>query len=277
MSATITKDEILAKLHQLPAIPAVVQEVIASLRDANLDSATLAHKIAQDQGLSAKTLRVANSAFYGLPRNVGSIQDAVVVIGLNGIRSLALSAGFVHAFPPAPGGPFDRHVYWMRSFRVAGYAKALAQCLRQGQQMAHTAGMFYEVGQLVLGVCIPEQFANILRQQEASGLDLIEIEQAELGFDHALIGAEIARRWNFPPEIEHAIRYWRTPEHEPFEPVTGMVHIAALLESGLSGDALVSRLPEALRDRLKVSWERIEACMPDPGELDVMASLMLAA
>lgn len=130
MSAVTTKDEILVKLHQLPAIPAVVQEVIASFRNANLESVKLEHKIAQDQGLSAKVLRVANSAFYGLPFNIGSIQDAVVVIGLNSIRLLALSAGFVHAFPPTPGSLFDRHSYWMLNFGVAGCAKA--QCLRQG-------------------------------------------------------------------------------------------------------------------------------------------------
>lgn len=277
MPDAMTKDKILAKLHQLPAIPAVVQEVIASFKNANLDSAILAHKIEQDQSLSARVLRVANSTFYGFPRKIGSIQDAVVVIGFSGVRSLVLAAGFVHAFPPTPGGSFDRQTYWKRSFRVAGYAKALAQCLRQGQQMAFTAGMFYDVGELVLDVCIPEQFVGILEQQKSSGLTLIEIERSELGCDHASIGAEMARRWNFPPEIEHAIHYWCVPEREPFEPVTGMVHVAALLESGLSGDALINRLPETLRDRLKIRWERIEAYMPEPGELDAMASLMLSA
>ena len=277
MSAVTTKDEILAKLHQLPAIPAVVQEVIASFKNANLDSAVLARKIAQDQSLSAKVLRVANSSFYGWPRKIGSIQDAVVVMGFNSVRSLVLSASFVHAFPPTPGSLFNRHEYWKRSFRVAVYAKVLAQCLHQDQQTAFTAGMFYEVGQLVLDVFIPEQFANILQQQKASGLDLVEIEQAELGFDHALIGAEMAKRWNFPLEIEHAIHYWRIPEHEPFQPVTGMVYTAALLESGLSGDALINHLPEMLCDHLKISWERIEPCMPEPGELDAVANLMLAA
>lgn len=277
MTAITTKDEILARLHQLPAIPAAVQEVIASFRDDNLDSATLANRISQDQSLSARVLRVANSSFYGLPRKVGSIQDAVVVMGFESVRSLALSAGFVRAFPRTPNSLFDRQAYWMRSFRMAGYAKALAQCLRQDQQMAYTAGMFYEVGLMVLDVCIPEQFADILLRQQASGLDLVEIEQTVLGFDHTLIGAETARRWNFPPEIEHAIHYWRMPEHEPFEPATGLVHAAAQLENGLRGDALINRLPETLRDRLDLSWERIEACLPEPGELDAVASLMLAA
>jgi len=273
---TVTSDQILAKLHQLPAMPAVVQEVIASFNNDKLDSAVLAQKIAQDQGLSAKILRVANSSFYGLPRKVGSIQDAVVVLGFNSVRSLVLSAGFVHAFPPVPGSPFNRQTYWKRCFHVAAYAKALAQCLHQGQQMAFTAGMFHDIGQLVLDMCIPEQFAGVLERQKASGLDLVEIEQAELGFDHASIGAEIARRWNFPLEIEQAIRYWRTPEHEPFEPVTGMVHVAALLESGLSGDALMSCLPPTLCERLGVSWERIEGCLPGPDQLDDGVNLMLA-
>lgn len=275
MPAMTTKNEILAKLHQLPAMPAAVQEVIASFKNANLDSAVLAHKIAQDQGLSAKVLRVANSTFYGLPRRIGSVQDAVVVIGFAGVRALALSAGFVHAFPPASGGAFDRHAYWRRGFRVAGYAQALAQCLRQGQQMAFTAGMFYDIGQMVLDVCIPEQFAGMLQQQKISRLDLIEAEQSEFGFDHASIGAEMVRHWNFPPEIEHAIRYWRTPEHEPFEPVTGMVHVAVLLESGLSGEDLMAHLPGNLRDRLKISWERIGAYMPAPGELDAVAAAIM--
>jgi putative nucleotidyltransferase with HDIG domain len=255
----------------------VVQEVIASFRNDNLDSATLANKIAQDQGLSAKVLRVANSSFYGFPRKISSIQDATMVMGFNSVRSLVLPAGFAHTFPSSLCSLFDRHAYWMRSFRVAGYAKALAQCLRQDQQLAFTAGMFHDIGELVLDVCIPEQFAHILQQQKTSGLDLVEIEQTELGFDHALIGAEMAMRWNFPPGIEHAIRYWRAPEHAPFEPVTGMVHVAVLLESGLSGEDLMMHLPETLRDHLKISWERIEACMPEPDELDAAANLMLTA
>lgn len=272
----ITKDQIFAKLHQLPAMPAVVQEVMASFKNDKLDSAVLAGKIAQDQGLSARVLRVANSSFYGLPRKVGSVQDAVVVLGFNSVRSLVLSAGFVHAFPPAPGSSFDRQAYWMRSFRVAAYTKALAECLRQGQQMAFTAGMFHDIGQLVLDVCIPEQFAGVLEWQKASRLDLAGVEQAELGFDHVSIGTEMARRWNFPPEIEHAIHYWRTPEHEPFEPVTGMVHVAALLESGLNGGDLMACLPETLCDRLQITWKRIEACLPQPDQLDAGVDLILA-
>ena len=272
------RDAVLARLHQLPMLSILVQEVIASFKDDHLDRSTLAYKISQDQGLSAKVLRVANSPFYGLSRMVGSVQDAVLVMGFNAIRSLALSAGFVLAFPETPGNRFDRRAFWLRSFRVACYTQALAKHLNQDpQQESFTIGMFHDIGQLVLDVCIPEQFAAILAQQEISGLSLIEIEQSELGFDHASIGAEMAKHWNFPQEIEQAIRYWRTPEHEPFGKFTGMVHVAVLLEEGLRGEELFNRLPKTLCDHLQLSWERIKAGMPEQEQLDGVATMILEA
>lgn len=276
MHTTTSKKEILAKLRQLPTLPMVVQEVIASFNNDHLDTASLARKIAQDQGLTAKILRVANSTFYGLPRRVGSIHDAVVVLGFDSVRSLVLSAGMVQAFPSAPYSLFDRQAYWQRSFRVAAFSKALSKSLRLDQQMAFTAGLFYDIGQLVLDLCAPEQFADLLQQQAVSGVDLIEVERSELGFDHAEIGAEVIRLWNFPQEIEQVVRCWREPEHEPFDSLAGMVHVSVLLESGLSGGELMAYLPETLCSRLKITWDRVEAYLPQPDQIDAGANLMMA-
>jgi putative nucleotidyltransferase with HDIG domain len=269
------KSTIFDKLHQLPAMPLVVQELMGSFRNANAGSATLARQIALDQGLSAKVLRVANSSFYGLPREIGSIQDAVTVLGFDSVRSLVLSAGFMRAFPAGAKGPFDYEAYWVRSFRVATYTEALSQCMGGARQLAFTAGMFHDVGQLILNVCIPEKFAAILEQEKATGLQLVELEKNVLGFDHAEIGAEMARRWNFPAQIEHAIHYWRDPAHEPLEAVTSQVFVAALLESGLRGADLMEQLPERLCQRLSINWQRIEPCLPHPEQLDAVANLML--
>jgi putative nucleotidyltransferase with HDIG domain len=269
------KSTIFDKLHQLPAMPLVVQELMGSFRNANAGSATLARQIALDQGLSAKVLRVANSSFYGLPREIGSIQDAVTVLGFDSVRSLVLSAGFMRAFPAGAKGPFDYEAYWVRSFRVATYTEALTQCMGGARQLAFTAGMFHDVGQLILNVCIPEKFAALLKQEKETGLQLVELEKSVLGFDHAEIGAEMAHRWNFPGQIEHAIHYWRDPVHEPFEAVTSQVYVAALLESGLRGDALMEQLPAALSQRLEINWPRIEPCLPQAEQLDALANLML--
>jgi putative nucleotidyltransferase with HDIG domain len=276
MPATTNKSTILDKLHQLPAMPQVVQEVMGSFTNPNIGSAMLAHKIELDQGLSSRVLRVANSSFYGLAREVGSIQDAVTVLGFDTVRSLVVSAGFMEAFfNSASGDLFDRHAYWMRNFRVASYTEALAQCLGGARQLSFTSGLFHDVGQIVMCICIPEKFSEILAQQKASGQSLVEVEREVLGFDHSVIGAEMARRWNFPPKIEHAIHYWRTPESTSFEPITGMVHVAVQIENGLTDDALMGRLSKTLSSRLQLSWERIEKCMPEPEELDAAAKLML--
>ena len=269
------KSAILDKLHQLPVMPLVVQEVMSSFRNPNAGSAVMASQITHDQGLSARVLRVANSSFYGLAREVGSIQDAVTVLGFDTVRSLVVSAGFTRAFPASAEGLFDRHAYWMHSFRVATYTEALAHCLGGARQTSFTSGLFHDVGQLVLSICIPDKFAELLLRQKDSGMSLIEIERAELGFDHAEIGAEMAKRWNFPAEIEHAINYWRTPEHEPFEQINGLVHVAVLLESGLRDGELMERIPQWLRERLQINWKLIEPCMPQQDELDAVARLML--
>lgn len=270
---TMDQDVILAKMHQLPSLPLAVQAVIASFSDPNLDTVSLAQKIAQDQGLSARVLRVANSPFYGLPRKIGSIQDAVMVLGFDTVRSLVMSAGMVQAFSASAGSTFDRQAYWQRSFRVAITVKALATQLHQGAELAFTAGMFYDIGQLVLDLCMPQQFSGLLQQQAESGLDLIEIEQSALGFDHAQIGAELIRLWNFPPEIEQVVRDWRHPERSA-NPLPGIIHIAVLVESGLTAEALMTKLPEQLIERMTLTWARIESCLPSAGQMDAADSLV---
>ncbi len=274
MSTTISKKEIITKLRQLPSLPSIVQEVIASFNDADLDSVSLADKIAQDQGLSAKILRVANSSFYGLPRKVGSIHDAVVVLGFDTVRSLVLSAGMAQAFPSTPGSSFDRQAYWQRSFRVAAISMALGKNFRQDQQLAFIAGMFYDIGQLVLDLCITERYSAMLGRHPASDLLLLEIEQSDLGFDHAEIGAEVIRLWNFPQEIEQVVRYWHRPEQQKaFNPLVCLVQIAASLESGASGEDLIAGLSKTCCSRMQMTWERIEVCLPHPDQLEAVANL----
>lgn len=278
MPTTISKKEIIAKLRQLPSLPSIVQEVIASFNDADLNTASLAHKIAQDQGLTAKILRVANSSFYGLPRKVGSIQDAVVVLGFDTIRSLALSAGMAQAFPPSPGSLFDRQAYWQRSFRVAAISRALAKNFKQDQQLAFTAGMFYDIGQLVLDLCIPEHYSTLLGRHAATDLLLLEVERTDLGFDHAEIGAEVIRLWNFPQKIEQVVRYWHWPEQqEVFDPLVCLVHMAASLENGASGEDLIAKLSKTCCSRMQMNWVRIEACLPQPDQLEAATSLAQAS
>lgn len=274
MSEIVSKTTLLARLQQLPSLPVIVQELIASFSNSELDTAVLAQKIEQDLGLSARVLRVANSSFYGLSRKVGSVQDALVVLGFECVRSMALSAGMLQAFPIASGSSFDRPAYWQRSFRVAIIAKALAKELRWRQELAFTAALFHDIGLLVLDLCIPQQFSALLSQAE-SAENLLAIEQAELGFNHVEMGGELVRLWNFPAEIEQVVRHWREPEL-PADPLAGIVYIAVLLEGGVSVEALMASLPMDLVSRMNLTVSRIAGCLPTSDQLDAAASLVQA-
>lgn len=267
-------EKALARLHLLPAIPAVVQEVVASLNKSNVDLDELAGKIGRDQTLTAKLLRVANSPFYGFPRKIVSLHDAVVVAGLGGVRSMALSASFMHAFGDTGSGKVDRVEYWKRCFRIASYAKAIAKCLRQSQEIAFTAGMLHDIGQLVLDICLPEQYAEAMARAQAEGGDLIAAEEATLGFHHGTLGAEVARRWNFPPEIERSIRDCHEPQGD-MPLLSAIVCMAVRLDRGDSPETVLEAMPPARRNDMGLDACQLAAALPDRSQLEAgMAGLL---
>lgn len=268
-------EKALSRLHQLPAIPAVVQEVVASFNTSNIDLGELAGKIGHDQALTAKLLRVANSSFYGFPRQIASIQDAVVVMGLASVRSLVLSVGFVHAFGREHEGALDRVEYWKRCFRIASYAKAIAKCVRQPQEVAFTAGMLHDIGQLVLDVCLQEQYGEIVTKAKAEGSGLIAVEEAMLGFHHGTLGAEVARRWNFPPVIEQAIRDCHAPHSGFLEPISATVCMAVRLDQGMPPESVLDAVSPNVRERLGLDAARLAAALPDPGQIEAAVAGLL--
>jgi putative nucleotidyltransferase with HDIG domain len=271
--------QIFDKLGQLPAMPAVVQEVINSFDDPHLEVDKLAAKISQDQGLAARVLRIANSSFYGLSRQVASIHDAVVVLGFGNIRSMAMAAGFVHAFSHTSPGLFDRKQFWRHSLRVAACARVLAKCCRQNQETAFTAGLLHDIGLLVLDTCLHKPFNTVLERLSKKGGDLHQLEQEMLGFDHAVVGAEMAKRWNFPALIQQVIQSHHLAGVETDKVLTCIVHLSNVLvralDTGASEGELLPRLPPGLCARFGLLPETLQACLPEIEQMVASADLLL--
>lgn len=272
----MTLDEALSKLHQLPAIPAVVQEVVATFSLPNVDIDRLAGEIGRDQALTAKILRVANSSFYGFPRKIASLHDAVVIMGFAGVRSLVLSTGLIHTFAQNTGGALNRTEYWKRSLRVAAYAKVIAKCLKQSPEIAFTAGLLHDIGQMALDTCLPEQYVQVLAHAEASHCDLISAEEAILGFHHNTLGAEVARRWNFPPEIEQAIRNCHSQNLSGLESITVVVCLAVQLDQGISPTILFDQVSECDQKHLGPAACQLIPMLPDAEQLNAVVDSLLA-
>ncbi len=265
-------EQVFAKTHLLPTIPRVVQELIDSFGQDDIDIGGIAKKLSVDQVLTAKVLRLANSAHYGATRQIGSVDEAVVVLGFNSLRTLVIATGISGSFVALNG--LDREQFWRHSLHAASISRWLAgRCTpRLNSELAFTAALMHGIGQLLLHLVFPEESARLQRLPLSSRVaERQEVEQTALGLDHCQVGAELARRWNFPEDIVRAIAQYAKPQAfrplNPYAVVTHLgVYIANVFESGGSSDDLKENYPAEVCDpfglgvdKIAAAWEELHA------------------
>lgn len=248
---------VVQQIGTLPSLPAVILELIQSLNDDSVDSHLLAKKIASDQALVAKMLRVANSSFYGLQCKVASIQDVIVVLGMRSVRTLAMAAAVTGSFANRhPVAGFDFNAFWRHSMGTALCARALAKRLKANEENAFTAGLLHDLGRLVLASCFPAHLSAVLAYSAEHDCLLQQAEREVIGIDHAMIGEALARHWHFPRVIQEAVARHHALEEDTHAPITGIVHIANVIAHALEfaeGQAyLVPRLSDAIWQSLRL-------------------------
>lgn len=194
-------------MSTLPSLPAVVIELLQTMDQEEADMHLLAEKLSRDQALSAKVLRVANSSFYGMSGKVNSIADAMVVLGLRGVRTLAMAASISDTFSATRCPGFDFRMFWRHSIGVALCAKEIARQCRQNDGNAFTAGLLHDLGRLVLASCFPQHLVAVMAYRERMDCPWEEAEQQVLGMSHAELGGLLAMHWNFPASLHAAITH----------------------------------------------------------------------
>lgn len=234
----ISRDELLAALRDLPPLPSVVLELVESLGHEELSATQYAVKISRDQALAAKTLRLANSSFYGRGRQVRSVAEAISVLGLRTLRGVVTAAGMAGSFRRHPG--FDHNAFWRHSIGSALCAQALAGELRRDDaDLAFTVGLLHDIGRLALASAFAPAYAEVEQCRRNQDCPDGDAERAVLGIDHAEVGGLIARQWNFAPAIVDAIRQHHAPPDTAEVTLTGIAHVADAVAHalGLAGDA----------------------------------------
>lgn len=234
----ISRDDLLAALRDLPPLPSVVLELVESLGHEELSAAQYAAKISRDQALAAKTLRLANSSFYGRGRQVHSVAEAISVLGLRTVRGVVTAAGMAGSFRRHAG--FDHHAFWRHSIGTALCAQAIAAELRRDDaDLAFTVGLLHDIGRLALASAFAPAHAEVERWRRDQDCPDGEAERAVLGIDHAEVGGLIAQQWNFAPSIVDAIREHHSPPDAAGLTLTGIAHVADAVAHalGLAGDA----------------------------------------
>lgn len=229
----ITLDDLTAKTPDLPILPAAVMRVMREADSSDSTAADVARAIGTDQGLSARVLRMANSAYYGLPRQVGDLRQAVIVLGLRTVKRLALLAStFPWLSRPIRRGDEKPETLWPHSYACACGARVMAIASGKcSEDEAFAAGLLHDVGRLAMHLWMADKMTAIAHLAEREALPLDEAEQKVLGFDHAEAGAGMAAEWGLPAGMISAIRHHHRPERlSPTEPLVDCVHAALMLE-----------------------------------------------
>lgn len=207
---------LIERMDELPALPTIVTRLIEVINSPDSSADDAAQLIEKDPALTGKMIRLANSAFYGMPRSISSVNSAVVVLGFNTIRSLVLSASLMKMFPPTSvGGVFDGRRFWLHSITTALGAKAIIRQLMNVKMMdpesAFCAGILHDIGKLVFKHLMPKEYAGVCTLAVAQNIPLLAAEKQLLGVDHAELGSIIADKWALPLDLENALVFHHAP------------------------------------------------------------------
>lgn len=208
---------------RLPSLPAIALEIIRLVQEDEADVDKIAETISLDPALSSKLLKTVNSSFYGLPKTVASVHQAVIVLGLNSVKTLALGFSLVNNLTDAGGDGFDHMGFWRRSLYCATAAKLLCERLHIVQaEEVFIASLLQDVGVLALAQSLGPEYAAAMKQANGDHRKLSQAEQEHLGGDHAEIGGALAESWGLPPLLVESIRLHERPDEGP-ENLAGLI------------------------------------------------------
>jgi putative nucleotidyltransferase with HDIG domain len=261
---------LIENLDHLPTLPIVVTQIMNILSDPKSSAFDLTQIVAQDQALTARILKMVNSAYYGFARKISTVNHAIVILGFETIRDLALGASVFDIFFTDDKGAegFNRQDLWKHSIGCGLAAKVLAREFKYslvGQ--AYVAGLLHDIGIIVLDQYCHEEFMEAIKMSKQTSRPLHETEKEILNTNHHKIGRLIAKKWGFPVELEETITYHHMPVLAKNHPLlASTVHLGKQLckrlEIGFDGDYSPADIdPEA--------WKVLCAAKPGLKEEDL--------
>jgi putative nucleotidyltransferase with HDIG domain len=208
--------QVVSNIRNLPTPPMVFHQIQKVISDPNVSAAQIASILAEDPAISVKVLKLTNSAFYGLAREVDSVKHAVVIVGMEAIKNLVLSASVLDMFKSDTVDQEFQESYWRHSLATGFCCRFLAKKLQAHGMMntdsAFSSGLLHDIGKIVIACFLSDEYARLqeARAEDTESQD-IELEDRVLGFNHAQIGAFLAVQWKLPNRLAESIDYHHQP------------------------------------------------------------------
>lgn len=229
----------ISTLKNLPSLPHILLKLLEACNQDNGGLNKISEIVHKDPSLSAKILRLVNSAYFGLPQQVEDIRQAVVLVGINGVKNVTVCACVYEAFHKARGnGVFDLKRFWWHSLRCAFLAKRISEKVKYNQtDEAFLSGLLHDIGKLVFWVNFRKDYEELLESSKDNPERLLEGE-ARLGATHCEIAVWLLERWNLPSVVSDAILYHHEPASRILNalPLVQIVYVAHAICQGRSSD-----------------------------------------
>lgn len=257
MSDRYTLEQVLARADALPALPQIVARILDLLGDEDANVETLSTHIVSDPAVVARILAAANAGALGVSGRVESVRQAIILLGVGRVREITLATAIIDRFSASP--PFDAQRLWLHSLGVAVCAREIARGAELDLDVAYTAGLLHDIGQLLLFAVDPAAYSEVLRMKIERDLDIVDAERQYMGVDHAHVGGELARLWKLPEAVADAIASHHASEgNEPENEMADAIHVAEVLGHALDlGGSTTGRVPD-LSDlscaRMGIEW-----------------------
>lgn len=243
-------DDLLRGYVEVSSLPMIYHKINEAINNPHSSMADISKIISDDPGLTVRLLRLVNSAFYGFPSKIETITQALVIIGTNQLRDLALATSIVSLFEGIPKDLVSMESFWRHSIGCGIAAKTLATYRNETNiERFLVAGMLHDIGRLILYKKASDQAREVLLRSKNSKTLLFLMEQEMMGFDHASLGQRLLEVWDLPLSLGEAVAFHHKPHQTTRYPAeAAIVHVADIivnaLQWGSSGEYYVPPLEE---------------------------------
>ncbi len=241
------------RIDTLPTIPGVLRKLLAVIERPRVSISEIGGFIANDPVLTSRVLKVVNSPIYGFPGRISSLNQALILLGLNVVRGMLLGVSVFEAMQKTMIG------LWEHSLGCAIASRIIAKRMgvKEPEEVS-VAALLHDIGKVVLGLKFPEEYRQIMSDAENEGTFIFESEKKILNINHADAGGWIAKKWNFPTNLVEPIEYHHKPHLSRTVPMqTAIVHFADVLTRakgfGFAGDYFVPAVNPSVWQLLDLS------------------------
>ena len=275
--------EAVKKIATIATLPEVTAQIIRTVEDPKSTASHLHKIVSHDPALVTRILKVVNSAFYGLPGQIGSIERAIVLLGLNAVKNIAVAASLGQLFRGVKlCDGYTAKDLWTHCIAVGVAARDMARQMKVPvADEAFLAGMIHDVGMLVSLQLHPEKLREVCERVKATGQPFVEVERELLGTDHQQLGAALAEQWKFPRSCQMVAGFHHRPalEGEQNRLLVTLVYAADTVccqsTHGFNLTALHQKLDAAALGDVKLDPVLVERTAGKLGELVTVASSLL--